>query len=251
MECRSPTSGSWITAVLPVGLVGADAQPGDPPGPHALTSVRAPNGEARDYPYDPNGNMLAIDGMEATWDFDDRLTALESPEFRATYHYDHRDGRIVKRVTTKTPGNGTSAQIESVVYVNQYFEVRENDLPTRYVWCGNTRVARVTGSLSTLPRLQRLRLQSGWNLRSLGLTAEAALTQLASSGVVTAAYLWDATDRAFRELTATDTIPAGSILWLKSVTDDTVSVRGRIEDLAADPLLPAGGAFHPGRFRNA
>jgi hypothetical protein len=53
---------------------------------------------------------------------------------------------------------------ETTFYVGKHFEVRDHDAPVKYVFNGNTRVARVTGSLSTNERIQRLRLRAGWNL---------------------------------------------------------------------------------------
>jgi len=77
---------------------------GDPPGPHALTEVRNQNSETRTYPYDANGNMTEIDGLRCTWDFRDRLVAVEDETMRAEYRYDHTGRRVVKRVYAK-PGD--------------------------------------------------------------------------------------------------------------------------------------------------
>src|SRR6266498_166898 len=54
----------------------------------------------------------------------------------------------------------------TTTYVNKYFEVRQHDVPTKFVFSGETRVARLTGSLSTNPRNHRLRVLRGWNLIS-------------------------------------------------------------------------------------
>jgi YD repeat-containing protein len=78
--------------------------PSDPPGPHALTSVSQlsmTNAQPRIYPYDPNGNMTDIDGLKCTWDFKDRLVAIEDDTMRADYTYDYTDRRITKTVTPK------------------------------------------------------------------------------------------------------------------------------------------------------
>jgi YD repeat-containing protein len=77
---------------------------GDPPGPHALTSVSQPstnNPQPRLYGYDPNGNMTNIDGLICTWDFKDRLVAVEDATMRAQYTYDYTDRRITKKVYWK------------------------------------------------------------------------------------------------------------------------------------------------------
>lgn len=78
--------------------------PGDQPGPHALTSITQPsttNSQPRLYPYDANGNMLVIDGLTNTWDFKDRLIRVENDEMIADYTYDYTDRRITKKVQSK------------------------------------------------------------------------------------------------------------------------------------------------------
>src|SRR5213076_3526141 len=93
-----------------------------------------------------------------------------------------------------------SGQITTTIYVGRHFEVRDHDQPTKYVFNGATRVASITGSLSTNTRIQRLRLYPGWNLCSLAVTASDALQQLnslsASGGegqaeVVRSAFKWN------------------------------------------------------------
>jgi len=78
-------------------------QPNDPPGPHALTSIANQQSQIanREYPYDANGNMTGIDGMTCTWDFLNRLVAVEDDTMRAQYTYDYTGRRISKRVTQK------------------------------------------------------------------------------------------------------------------------------------------------------
>src|SRR5262245_66243260 len=71
--------------------------------------------------------------------------------------------------------------VETTLYVAKHFEVRDHDQPTKYVFNGDSRVARITGSLSSNTRVQRLRLGSGWNLRALALTAPNALHQFTNS----------------------------------------------------------------------
>ena len=56
---------------------------------------------------------------------------------------------------------------ETTIYVGKHFEVREHDAPVKYIFNAQTRIARVTGSLSANERIQRLRLRAGWNLVSL------------------------------------------------------------------------------------
>jgi YD repeat-containing protein len=79
-------------------------QPNDLPGPHALTSVTqlsTNNPQPRTYPYDANGNMKEIDGLRCTWDFLNRLVAVEDATMRAEYRYDFTGRRIIKRVTPR------------------------------------------------------------------------------------------------------------------------------------------------------
>ncbi len=226
-------------------------QPTDPPGPHALTGILNPQSQIRNYPYDANGNMLDIDGLQTTWDFKDRLVAVGNSELRAEYSYDHRDRRITKKVIAKGSSDMSPGQIDSTVYVDQYFEVRQNGVPTKYVWCGNTRIARVTGTLSSTQQVQRLRLWRGWNLCSLGVTATNGGMQLALEGKVAAMLRWDAAERDFKELAPTDTIPAGVVLWINAVADSTVTVRGQHTGDSSPSSAPAGGTFHPGAVGEA
>jgi RHS repeat-associated protein len=218
-----------------MGRIGRN--PGDPPGPHALTSIQNPASsiQHRVYPYDANGNMTALDGMVATWDFKDRLVALEDATMRADYAYDFTDRRITKRVTRKPsplPSDGRGAGGEGIrhsfttIYVGKHFEVREFDAPTKFVFHGDTRVARVTGTLSPSHRVQRLRVHPGWNLLSLAVTAERAGAQLAALGEVEAVYRWDSAARAFGEVAVQDTLPAGSVLWVRASAAATLRVTG-------------------------
>lgn len=77
---------------------------GDPPGPHALTSISASstNSPPRNYAYDANGNMTQIDGLACTWDFHDRLVVAEDATMRTEYRYDYTGRRIIKRTHWKT-----------------------------------------------------------------------------------------------------------------------------------------------------
>jgi hypothetical protein len=52
-------------------------------------------------------------------------------------------------------GHSSAFGAETTIYVNRHFEVRGHDQPVKYVWNGETRVARITGSLSTNPRIVR------------------------------------------------------------------------------------------------
>lgn len=69
----------------------------------------------------------------------------------------------------------------STIYVGQHFEIRDHDAPVKYIFNGDTRVVRVTGSLPASERIQRLRLRAGWNLVSFTITASNTLQQLSAA----------------------------------------------------------------------
>jgi RHS repeat-associated protein len=223
----------------------------DPPGPHALTGIRHPSAAARQYDYDPNGNMVSLDGMTATWDFKDRLVALEDTTMRAEYGYDYTDRRITKRVTKKpSPGASSSkARVShsfNTIYVGKHFEVREFDAPTKFVWNGDTRVARVTGSLSPNERVQRLRVNRGWNLVSVAVTAANGGAQLASTSQTDLIARWNPATRDFDFLPSNDLVTAGTVLWIQALADTTLRVTGTYPGPQPNLRGPPEGAFLPG-----
>ncbi|HXI53935.1 MAG TPA: toxin TcdB middle/N-terminal domain-containing protein, partial [Candidatus Saccharimonadales bacterium] len=132
------------------GRVGRTSQD---PGPHALTSL-VNSGDTEEILYDENGNVLQLEGSTATWDFLNRLVAVESDTMRAEYTYDHHNQRVTRRVTAKS-GAAAGRKPDTTLYVDKHFEVR-NGTPVKYVFNPAGRVARVTGSLSTRARVQRL-----------------------------------------------------------------------------------------------
>ena len=79
------------------------------------------------YPYDANGNMTDIDGLTCTWDFKDRLVAVEDDTMRAEYTYDYTDRRIIKTVIPKQRTHGQRTASRPLFYVGKHFEVREHD----------------------------------------------------------------------------------------------------------------------------
>lgn len=234
----------------------------DPPGPHALTAIRHSPLATRLYPYDPNGNMTSLDGMLATWDFKDRLVRLEDTNMVANYTYDFTDRRITKKVFWKhgEPTEGTNQPVilnpqpatTSVTYVGKHFEVREHEAPTKYVFNGNTRVARVTGTL--MPgnlRVQRLRVATGWNLVSLAVTTTNAAQQLstfpATGGeVVQTVFKWRPDTRAFAAVSPTETLPAGTVLWIKAAANATLRVLGGYDGPPPSIRAPPEGDLLPG-----
>jgi RHS repeat-associated protein len=224
---------------------------GDPPGPHALTSISAAGAPARSYPYDENGNMTNLDGMVATWDFKDRLVALEDATMRAEYSYDFTDRRITKRVSKKAaPAPPLSPRVSypyTTIYVGKHFEVREFDAPTKYIFHGDTRVARVTGMLSPDQRVQRLRVHAGWNLLSVAVTAANGGAQLAATGQTESIHRWDPEARSFALVQPADTLSAGTVLWVKASASATLRVMGTYPGPRPNLRAPPQGEFLPSR----
>jgi len=229
-------------------------RPNDEPGPHALSAIRHPALATRHYPYDANGNMTNLDGMVATWDFKDRLVALEDSSMRAEYAYDYTDRRITKRVTKKESAGATAGKEAgegikhsfTTTYVGKHFEVREFEAPTKFVWNGDTRVARVIGSLSSNQRVQRLRVHQGWNLVSIAVSAPKGGEQLTANGQTGEILRWNPGSRGFDALPFADTIEAGSVLWIRALTDTTLRVTGTYPGPRPNLRGPPEGAFLPG-----
>jgi RHS repeat-associated protein len=228
-------------------------QPADSPGPHALTAITQPstnNAQPRAYPYDANGNMTEIDGLRCTWDFLNRLVAVEDETMRAEYRYDFTGRRIIKRVTPRpAPAPAPAARPSASLYPGKHFEVRDHDQPTKYVFNGSTRVAHVTGSLSSNERIQRLRLWTGWNLISLAITAVDLATQIQQSvvglpPVVGPIFLWKPVNGDYSVVSPGQTVPAGSVLWVKANTNATLAVSGAYIEPTNRPVL-AGGHYLP------
>jgi RHS repeat-associated protein len=207
-------------------------QPGDPPGPHALSGIQHSTAGNRSLPYDANGNTTEVDGLQLVWDYKNRLVAVEDDTMRAEYRYDYADRRIVKRVWPKNP----SLPPQAVIYPGEHFEVREHDQPVKYVFNGAVRVARVTGSLNTNVRVQRLRLYAGWNLCS------AAVDGATLSMDPGTAFQWNPTGNSWVPVEPNDIVAAGKVLWLYSATNTTLAVTGTYTDPANRPV-PVGPSF--------
>lgn len=143
-------------------------------------------------------------------------------------------------IPSQTLGNASL----STVYVNKFFEVRQHEQPVKYVFSGDQRVATVTGSMSDSQRVQRLRLHPGWNLRSLavqGSTLPFDGVDAGSDGIV-AAYRLDPVTEQWLAVTPTETLSAGTILWLYAHGHPTIGLRGSFDE-ASDVTVPAGKAF--------
>ncbi|MHC1765845.1 MAG: RHS repeat-associated core domain-containing protein [Verrucomicrobiia bacterium] len=228
----------------------AGRQASDPAGPHALTSIRHRARGTREFSYDNNGNLRSLDGLRCTWDYLNRLVAVEDEGMRAEYRYDFTGRRVSKRVMSKKPvqaGETGFQETTTTLYVGNQFEVREHDQPTKFVFNGSTRVARIIGSLSNNNRIQRLRLRSGWNLVSLAVTVTNLAVQLARNAPDTASpaeavFQWNPATGDFSPLVDDAGAVAGSVLWIKARTNACISVCGAY----AEPVrrsIPAGGGY--------
>jgi YD repeat-containing protein len=217
----------------------------DPPGPHALTRIsnlQSPISN-RDYPYDANGNMTVIDGLTNRWDFKDRLVAVENSQMRAQYTYDYTDRRTTKNVAYKPGATNLDTRI-TTLYIDKYFEVREHDAATKFIWNGNTRVARVTGSFSGNQRVQRVRVWPGMNLLSIAVNGA---TLPANANLIAAAYQWSPVSISWQSVAGGATLSDGSVLWVQANTNATLTFTGSYSDptnyaTASGPsYLPSSG----------
>jgi RHS repeat-associated protein len=138
---------------------------------------------------------------------------------------------------------------ETTLYVDKYFEVRDHEQPVKYVFNGDTRVARVTGSLSTNSRIQRLRLSPGWNLISLAVAATNAVRQMTNSqfSILSSqsVFRWDSSAVNWLPVPPDETLPAGTILWLHAATNATIALTGSYTD-PTNWSVPPSGSFQPG-----
>ena len=151
-------------------------------------------------------------------------------------------------VFTKTNGIAPASPTLTTLYIDKYFEVRENDAPTKYVWNGNTRVARMTGSATNSLVVQRLRVFPGQNLVSLTVTAPNALQQLANSQPSTLnpqlCAKWDPPSQTWLPVVANKTLPAGTVLWLSAATKAMVRLDG-IAGPTINTAIPLGPSYQP------
>lgn len=131
-----------------------------------------------------------------------------------------------------------SERATTTVYVGRHFEVRDHDQPVKYVFTGDTRVARITGSLSSNSRIQRLRLQLGWNHCSVAV-GDAPLPVRAE---IDQAYRWNSITGQYEPVGVQDTLAAGSVLWIKANAPAAINLNGTY--VAPVPTTwPAGATF--------
>jgi len=203
------------------GALGASGREGrnagDPAGPQALTFLDD-GAFTRDLTYDNQGNMLQLDGLAFTWNYANRMVASEDESARSEYVYDYAGQRMLKRVYPKDADGVVAAEpAEATQYIAKYFELREGGQPVKYVYDGDTRLARAVGTLDpAAPRTQRFRFAPGWNLAAVGVEADDAVTQLGfgPDARVTALVRWNAETGEYEPLEATDTLAAGDVFWL-------------------------------------
>jgi hypothetical protein len=138
---------------------------------------------------------------------------------------------------------GTAAT--TAVYVNQFFEIREHGTASKYVFNGASRVARAVGPLSPNPLVQRFAVRAGWNLRSLAVNATNALDQFSSGSspsAVTALYRWNPGGSNFVAVSAAEALPAGTVVWIRALTNGSLSIMGGYVE-PANVMLNPGGNF--------
>ena len=137
--------------------------PGDPPGPHAVTSTES----GLLYDYDDNGNMIShASGDVYSWDFRDRLIKVQKGDVDTQYVYDYGGQRVIKKVND-------GGEKKTTFYINEGYEVREGKA-IKYVFAGSRRVARVEGRLpgNGESTYQTLTFHPGWNFFSLEVEPE-------------------------------------------------------------------------------
>lgn len=222
--------------------------PGDPPGPHALTLQEPASGSgmpAQSFEYDANGNMTRIGPLQCTWDFKDRLIAIDDGSVRADYTYDYSDRRIRKHVVTRASSTNEATEV-TTLYINKYFEVRDNEQPTKYIYNQGTRIARVTGSLSADTRIQRLKIHPGWNLCSLAVSGPSTLQTIRTSPLLGSESLliWNPADGKWSAPSGNETLSAGDVVWFYAITNGVIPVTGAYAD-PTNRVLSSVGGFIP------
>ncbi len=196
------------------------------PGPHALTQVSSGN---RSLTYDANGNVRQLDGAKCIWDFKNRLVALDDPVVRSDYRYDYRGVRQLRQVTWKPQGPGATNRNFTVMYPFPDYEIREGGQPVKYALFSGRRVAKLTGSFSATARVQRLRLQPGWNLVSLEVTTTNLLGQLSTFTAGQPVFRYNSRTKAYVGVTGAEIVAGGEVLWVYSNRRAVVSVSGGVE----------------------
>ena len=120
----------------------------------------------------------------------------------------------------KTSTSNSQPATTSVLYPGRPFEVRDHDQPTKYVFNGRTRVARVVGSLSPNLRVQKVRLHAGWNLCSLAVSLINALPRFSAVlGYQPLVVQWDPSAGTWLTVAYGEPLRSGTVLWLNAETN--------------------------------
>jgi RHS repeat-associated protein len=113
-------------------------------GAYAYESTQQPNTVTavggRVVRYDGNGSTIESMGRSFEWAPDGKLRRVVTPKAMVDYTYDYTGRRAAKRVTM-ADGHSSTA-----VYLDKYAELRDGKL-VKYVFLGDSRVARIGGSL--------------------------------------------------------------------------------------------------------
>jgi len=199
--------------------------PGDPPGPRAVTE--SPDG--RLYGYDERGNVKSIGARRLTWDPKNRLLSSTADGVITRFTYDHGGVRSIESVSRSPLGPG---QDEVTYWVNQWFEVRPGSDPVKYLFNGESRMARIKGALDpSAPRIQRLWLAGGWNPVTIAVGTTATVSSLFGSD----AQVLLASGRTFTPVAPAAPVPVGRALLVLVGSARVVAVRG--------PYAPPSGRF--------
>lgn len=120
-----------------LGTVGRNGRnPGEAPGPNAITRTEISPLGPLNFSYDANGNILTDRHMKFTWDYKDRLTDILGDSLNAHYYYDYsgqRKKKIVKSLYETTTENITK-------YIDKFSEIR-NGILLKYAYFENKRIA--------------------------------------------------------------------------------------------------------------
>ncbi|MFO1499196.1 MAG: RHS repeat-associated core domain-containing protein [Verrucomicrobiota bacterium] len=140
------------------------------------------------------------------------------------------------------PGVDNDQPATTTLYVGPHFEVRNHDETVKYVLQAGSRVARITSSLSSNSRVQRLRLHSGWNLCSIAV----GQSKWPNEVDIVSAFRWDPGAQIYAPLQAGQTLSSGAVVWVKATTNLVLPLVGSY----AEPTqgeVKAGGAYVAGR----
>jgi RHS repeat-associated protein len=149
--------------------------PGEPPGPHAVTATsKGPLGPLN-FVYDDNGNMMTDGEKNLIWDYKDRLLELTNGKKTAEYLYDYTDTRK-KKITTDS---ANSSEPTVVFYIDKFSEIRDGRL-IKYVYAATNRIARSDTKPPTVYSLQPSAFYLHNHIGSTSVTVDAscALTEM-------------------------------------------------------------------------